>query len=588
MKETFLLIFVFYISVAIGQPFTNINTNVIPVDNSSTAWGDYDNDGDLDLAISGFNYTGTSPIRVTSLYNNDGDGALTLVEATNFPGLEEGHLQWADFNQDNLLDLLIIGFDYDMLQRVTLIYQNLGNGNFSLINNTNLIPTSGAATVCEDFDNDGDIDLFISGFGSTCMYFNNGDATFRPVDSFLLVNNTAMASGDFDSDGDLDLIYTGLGGGGYVTYYYKNLGNGTFINDTSSEFIGVNAGSIAVSDYDNDGDLDILISGWEKLIDENTRLYENNGNGIFQQNNTVNFIGLINCDLMWGDYDVDGDMDLLMTGSTNNNNQRHTKIYTNQGGGNFSELINPGLQKVFVGTCDWVDIDNDADLDIFISGRDNSNKDQHSLIYHNENLASNIQPTEPTNLMTIINGDEITISWSRAYDVTTPQASLSYNYYLRKIENDSYSCPPLSNTTNGNRMIIRSGNASLNTSLTIQDLTPGTYHWSVQSIDNGYSGSKFANEQSFSIEKYSGFYVNIYPVPSYNSITIIIQSPVTGDMNIAIYNNIGQQVLNTSYSINQNIEWKQNIQLPKVASGSYNIVIAVNNEVVQHRVIIKR
>ena len=592
MKETLLLIFVFCFRVAIGQPFNHVNTSVVPVQQSSTAWGDYDNDGDLDLAISGKNYSGATSLLITYLYNNDGTGSLTLVNSTSFQGMERSLIRWADFNQDNLLDLLLVGLNTDSMQSVTLIYQNLGGGNFSQMNNTNLPPFSWAAgAACEDFDNDGDIDLFISGNASmlgthASMFFNDGNGTFSPDGSFIGVSNTSMASGDFDNDGDIDIIYSGISFGGYVTKYYKNLGNGTFIEDTSSVFAGVNAGSIAAADFDKDGDLDIIISGWEETIDENTRLYENNGQGFFQHYTSANFIGLINCDIRWGDYDADGDMDIIMSGSRNNNTIRHTKIYTNQGSGDFTELTSSGLQKVFVGTCDWVDIDNDADLDIFITGRGNSSTDQFSLLYINGNLVSNSPPHEPTNLTTQITGDVLIMSWERATDSTTPQTSLSYNYYIRKMDNAAYQCSPTSNITNGKRMVIRSGNTSLDTSWTVKGLTPGTYMWSVQSIDNGYIGSPFAEEQSFSVVDYSELNVNIYPIPSYNYLTLNIQSPITGDMNVTIYDLMGRKVLNTTYSIIKNVEWSEEIQLPKLASGTYNVIVTVKNETVRRRVVI--
>ncbi|NVK66052.1 MAG: T9SS type A sorting domain-containing protein [Flavobacteriales bacterium] len=596
MTRTLVIILLFFHSTAFNQQFTGINTTVTPVENSTTAWGDYDNDGDLDLAISGTKYNGTNNINLTHLYNNDGNGLLTLVDTTSFPAMYNGHLQWADFNQDNLIDLLLVGFDTDNWQETAQIYENQGNGIFSEMSNTNLVPVQGASVSCNDFDNDGDIDIFISGnatmmgFGRyACMYFNAGNGNFEPVNSFIgVTGGSSMESGDFDGDGDNDLIYSGiyLSPSQRITKYYTNLGNGNFIDDTSSMFVGVHAGSISAADFDNDGDLDILISGWEESIDENTRLYENFGNGLFQENTSINLIGLINCDINWGDYDVDGDLDILMTGSSNNNNQQHTKIYENQGSGNFTELINTGLQNIFSGTSDWVDIDNDDDLDIFISGRGNNNTDQHSKLYRNWNSTPNLKPNAPTDLTTRVNGNSITLSWARANDHTTPQPSLSYNYYLNRIEDSYYSCSPLSDFGTGNRKVLHYGNTSLDTCWTIKDLSPGNYRWSVQSIDNCYTGSIFAEEQMFTVEDYSELCFNIYPVPSYNLLTINVQSPFTGDMNIEIRNVMGQPVFSETYAIVENIEWQKELQLTKIASGYYNITITVNNQVISKSVII--
>src|SRR4030042_328670 len=119
---------------------------------------------------------------------------------------------------------------------------------------------------------------------------------------------------------------------------------------------------ISWGDYDNDNDLDVLVSG-----DSYTRIYGNNGSGVFTDIN-AGIQHLIWAASDWGDYDNDGDLDVLLCGEDENLDAT-TKIYINEGQDEFSEadLWLPGVSR---GSATWGDYDNDRVLDILICGRD--------------------------------------------------------------------------------------------------------------------------------------------------------------------------------------------------------------------------
>lgn len=147
----------------------------------SAAWGDYDNDGLQDLLLA-------SDVETNALFHNDGNGVfkevLVVALATN-PIASLG-AAWGDYDNDGLLDIFVAGSGRNAL------YRNLGNGTFSLIVETQAMPVEGASFQCSwaDFDNDGFLDLFLANGGHVLdvpntLYHNNGNtnhwAKFRLV-----------------------------------------------------------------------------------------------------------------------------------------------------------------------------------------------------------------------------------------------------------------------------------------------------------------------------------------------------------------------------------------------------------------------
>lgn len=233
---------------------------------TSSSWTDYDNDGDLDLLITG---RLNSTIPETFLYNNDGTGTMTritsgeLVTDASYPGDAE----WADYDNDGDQDVIVIN------QTLTSkLYQNNGDGTFtrvlsSAFENVGIFTSRSASW--GDYDNDGDLDVFITGLNGAIgnkLFKNNGDGTFAEViGSVVAETGVGFASGsgwgDLDNDQDLDLIVSGTSPG-----IYFNNGNGTFTKYVTQEMAnGTNLTKfygVALNDVDNDGFLDFLYGGF--------------------------------------------------------------------------------------------------------------------------------------------------------------------------------------------------------------------------------------------------------------------------------------------------------------------------------------
>ncbi len=456
--------------------FVDINAPLVGAQSAhAESWVDFDNDDDLDLIIQGA--TGPNNYQpITKIYRND-NGNFVDINA-GLPGVVYGSTSWGDYDHDGDLDLLLTGSPNGGGSFISRVYRN-NNGSFVNIN-AGLPGVWGSSSAWVDYDNDGDLDISLTGYGDwgvTNLLFRNDDGVFTVVDAqFARANSGAMAWGDYDNDGDLDFLYTGLlaGAGKTFTTIYRN-DNGNFI-DIKPGLVNVMASAVAWGDYNNDGWLDILISGATKfhyglnklstrdlvaalykgngpyITDPVTKIYYNNGRTFSELN--VLLPGLHNCAVGWGDYDNDGDLDIALTGGTSQTTQFRpylpiTKIFRNNGGTN---------------------------------------------VY-----TQNAKPSVPEGLKAEIQQQTIILTWNRSTDDHTPQNGLIYNLRLGTTNSGVQRFSPISNISTGFQRVPKMANAHKQNQWEIKNLPPGTYYWSVQAIDKSYAGSLFAEEQTFTI-----------------------------------------------------------------------------------------
>jgi hypothetical protein len=307
--------------------FTRIMTGTIATDSAGSigaAWADYDNDGDLDLFVTYF----WLPDEPNRLYRNEGDGVFTRFLVTPVLGdYMSITAAWGDYDNDGLLDLFVSN-----VLRQNFMYRNSGDGILTLIGGA--ITGSGAGaghgSTWADYDNDGDLDMFVSG-EPIDMYRNNGDGTFTAITSGAPLATQAHVAADYDNDGFLDIAAICAWGNNRL--WRNNSPNG-FVSVTELENILRSTGShgAAWGDYDNDGYVDLFISNhWQGA---NNFLFRNNGDGTFTKVTEGPVVndggGSTLC--AWADYDNDGYLDLFVVNGFHE--PEPSFLYRNNGGPN--------------------------------------------------------------------------------------------------------------------------------------------------------------------------------------------------------------------------------------------------------------
>jgi len=265
---------------------------------------------------------------------------------------------WGDLDNDG---------DYDLLNGATgcdrnRVFENNGTGSFTDRTNDSGIlnkPYGTRGQVIFDFDGDGDLDIFCNNWGADAelneFYSNNGGFSFTSIDNGLrnIGGVQGCTEGDFDNDGDLDLLVCkGFGNDGPLMVMQNTGGN--FLNVTDSVGLassGTGQQGATFCDVNKDGWLDIHV----QRNSNDSQLYRNNGNGTFTQVPVPNGPGFM---AGFDDLDNDGDWDLVYPGDN--------KVYLNNGSGNFTASSTFSVGKINdPRAVAFADIDNDGDMDFF-------------------------------------------------------------------------------------------------------------------------------------------------------------------------------------------------------------------------------
>ena len=360
---------------------------------AAVTWADYDGDGLLDALIS---FGSDGNLRPPQLYHNLGGGSFTRVTAGAPFLATDSEACWGDYDNDGFVDL------YLPSDSVKGLYHNNGNGTFTRADANEHISTDIEQTYCAawgDYNNDGFIDMFAPTFDpnatSHCfLYNNNGDGTFGTITNSPLVTFIGSAIGaswaDYDNDGQVDLfVGGGLGpetGVRVKNRLYHSNGDGTFMLMTNAGDISTDVGFNGTAiwgDYDNDGYFDLFVPNAGGFA---AYLYHNNGNGTFSrvrdsavEMDAVPNGGADSC--AWGDYDNDGFLDLFVSNGGPSSPVTVNFLYHNNGDGTFTRVITGSIVSEYsdTGGCTWVDYDNDGFLDLMAIGEHG----QGNYLYHN-------------------------------------------------------------------------------------------------------------------------------------------------------------------------------------------------------------
>ncbi len=471
--------------------FNDIGTAFTGVKNSSVAWCDYDNDGDLDFIAAGTTASGRSTI----LYRNNGGGAF-VNSGVVFPEVNYSSVSWGDYDNDGFADLVIAGTSTSSV-RISKVYHNNGNGTFSELATAGLTGINAGNVIWGDYNSDGYADIFLCGStGSgiiSKIYMNLKNSTFAEQEVIKLpgIDYSSCLWGDFDNDEDLDLLISGYTGSSYITSLYRNDGKNSFVAQTGLSFPQISNSSLDAGDYDNDGDLDILFTGNLYYSSNVAKIFKNNGNLSFQEQSTINLFELNNSSARWGDMDNDGDLDILITGTKNY--IPYSKVYLNNGDNTFTEDESLAFPAVDYSSVAWADFDNDKDLDLLLSGQTATGI--ITKVFRNEISLKNQVPSAPTGLTSVLS-DKVVLKWRNINSAATPTKALTYNVRLGKTPGAYDIVSPLS-SADGFRRIASLGNAQQDTIFALENIKKGTYYWTVQAVDNNFAGGPLAEEQSF-------------------------------------------------------------------------------------------
>jgi hypothetical protein len=289
------------------------------VQDGSIGFADIDNDGDLDMGLTGIQST----TRMAKIYGNNGSSLNEIQNLTQ--GADLSSLVFLDMNWDGYTDIIQQGKVSGTTRNFT-IYQNNVNsfvqnsfktginyGSISWINNlgTNYLVITGSTSTAAsgallnisslnnfnlnfyqnltrryystsavaDLDNDGDLDIIVSGSSTSATtylaeiyYWNGSSFNLNQTLPYGLIY-PSMSVGDINNDGRIDFVLTGQNGSNQLSVYINNGSN--FVDNGNYSIEPISSSSIAMFDYDNDGDLDLAISG-----NSLAKLYTNNVSSI--------------------------------------------------------------------------------------------------------------------------------------------------------------------------------------------------------------------------------------------------------------------------------------------------------------------
>jgi len=500
-----------------GVTFQLVDQGMAQLNAPAGAFGDVDDDGDLDILVAGKTAV-EFPVPITRVYVGSGESQRVPPGGGRprwFRDFEErgigisavwiGAVAWFDPNRDGRLEFVISGSQNGNPPYVpqAALYRGEGSGFARM--SASLTGLYGGSIDIGDFNNDGNDDILLTGSTGevyqTLLYEGTSGGSFVP--STITLPGVGLGEGkfgDYDKDGDLDIFLVGDSDAGLTTHLLRNEGGSAF-TEVSTTIAPVVFPAADWGDYDADGDLDLLLAGARLspvLAEGQTRVYRNDGGGVFTDIQ-AGIEGTYHGFARWGDFNDDGLIDIVEAGGSGVTQlERSGKIYVNDGNDQFRFVAN--ITELTVSAGDIGDYDGDGDLDIIQLGQG------AVALYRNEKYLFDTpppvpegKPSPPEGLSSVVDGSNVTLSWGAGSDGQTPEEALSYNIRVGTVPGSVNIVSPLAHPSNGKRKVYRLGNVQNNRIWQLRGLPSGTYYWSVQTLDSSLNGSDFAGDRTFVI-----------------------------------------------------------------------------------------
>lgn len=394
MKAYFILPLLLYTVAGWTQSFTKVTIGPLvntPGDSRSVNWVDVNNDGYPDCMIT----NGLAGGQNNMLYINTTSGGFTAVTADSIvlDGRPSDGATWADADNDGDADCFVANW----YNTNNLYYTNDGAGNFTRINSGSQVNDAGYSETAAwgDYDNDGLVDLYVTNSATPLLNFlykNTGAGGFIKIMTGPMATDAYPSRcvnwTDMDLDGDVDLFITNENG--QNENIYRNDGMGMFTAITAGPLLTQGAHTMSGSwgDYDNDGDLDVFLANDLS----NNSLFRNDGNFSFTKitGDTVSKEPGHSMSSAWSDVDNDGDLDLFVTNAYGTLVKRTGFFYLNNGNGSFSRISNNAVTADSAWTygCAFGDYDNDGFEDLAVATCRFEGVDYPDFLYHNNGNAN--------------------------------------------------------------------------------------------------------------------------------------------------------------------------------------------------------